>query len=249
MSFFFREGVTWTHRTNSAFAPRVLPAGCIFGIKGPAAFPIAGKSALELLGVLASRPIQALIEIQMSSAEATVAGSNSRSYDVGLVQRLPWPTLDPKSQNEVETLTASIVQAVSSRARHDELSRRFVAPVIRRDGSIRTWAHEVVATQEDNALIALDASWEVDQIVARGFAWPESATADIAELVGVNPASYAEREVDAAAFERLYHLPIAELVDATSQHLGGSRMVLKNTHVADRRLELLARTSARIRGA
>ena len=37
VGFFFRPGLTWPRRTNG-LSFRVLPAGCIFGHKGPATF-------------------------------------------------------------------------------------------------------------------------------------------------------------------------------------------------------------------
>ncbi|MBI3967051.1 MAG: N-6 DNA methylase [Chloroflexi bacterium] len=52
--FFGKAGITYPRRTNKRFAPRVMPAGCAFGDKGPAIVEING-SALALLTILNSR--------------------------------------------------------------------------------------------------------------------------------------------------------------------------------------------------
>ncbi|HPA83047.1 MAG TPA: hypothetical protein PLS95_19675, partial [Thermoanaerobaculales bacterium] len=50
--FFFRPGLTWPRRTTSGLSLRVMPAGCIFADKGPAAF-VAGDDPEALLALLA----------------------------------------------------------------------------------------------------------------------------------------------------------------------------------------------------
>ncbi len=40
--FFGKPGLTYPRRTNKRFAPRVMPAGCAFGDKGPAIFDVQG---------------------------------------------------------------------------------------------------------------------------------------------------------------------------------------------------------------
>src|SRR5262245_30120364 len=51
VGFFFRPGLTWPLRTNG-FSLRVMPSGCIFGHKGPAAF-VEGDDSRELLALAA----------------------------------------------------------------------------------------------------------------------------------------------------------------------------------------------------
>jgi hypothetical protein len=80
----FRPGLTWPPRTQSGLGMRALPAGCVFGNKGPAAF-IAGDNSQQLSALLAittSEPFRGLVEIQMAFG----------SYEVGVIQRTVLPS-------------------------------------------------------------------------------------------------------------------------------------------------------------
>src|SRR5580704_2920751 len=82
---FFRPGLTWPRRTQGGLGLRVMPAGCIFGDKGPAAFVDGDRPEhlLALLAVTTSAPFRYLVELQMSFG----------SYEVGVIQRTPIPSL------------------------------------------------------------------------------------------------------------------------------------------------------------
>ncbi len=89
----FRPGVTWTHRTKANLSFRVLPTGCTFGGKGPAVFVDGDDSTslLALVGVGLSSTFNELVELQIAAAEPTDRGGVARSYDVGVLQRTPFP--------------------------------------------------------------------------------------------------------------------------------------------------------------
>ncbi|MFZ4701093.1 MAG: Eco57I restriction-modification methylase domain-containing protein, partial [Candidatus Methylumidiphilus sp.] len=70
--YYFRPGLTWPRRTSSGLALRVMPAGCIFADKGPAAF-VANDDSNKLLALLAisnSRAFASLVEVQLAAADA-----------------------------------------------------------------------------------------------------------------------------------------------------------------------------------
>jgi SAM-dependent methyltransferase len=86
--YYFRPGLTWPVRTASGFGPRILPRACIFGHKGPA---VLASDAEALLAWLTSRPAAALMAASQPAGDETSSGTASKSYEVGLVQKLPWP--------------------------------------------------------------------------------------------------------------------------------------------------------------
>jgi hypothetical protein len=95
--YYLRPGLTWPSRTQSGFAPRVLPKGCLFDCKGNAAF-FQGDHRNEILGYLAvflSDSFRALVGMQMAFG----------SYDVGVVQRTPVPEMSPERFNEIAAIT------------------------------------------------------------------------------------------------------------------------------------------------
>ena len=88
---FGRPGVTWPRRTTSPFGPRLLPAGCAFGDKGPVALVGEDISPYVLLGYLSSRPARLLLSVRLGAGD-DAPGSASKSYEVGLVTGSAVPT-------------------------------------------------------------------------------------------------------------------------------------------------------------
>ncbi|MBX5462958.1 MAG: BREX-1 system adenine-specific DNA-methyltransferase PglX [Steroidobacteraceae bacterium] len=90
--YFLRPGLTWPRRTKSELSFRVMPRGCVFGDKGPAAFvhQDAPQELLSTLALATSKAFRSLVEFQLAAADAK-AGGAARSYEVGVIQRTPLP--------------------------------------------------------------------------------------------------------------------------------------------------------------
>lgn len=122
-----RPGLTWPLRTSSGLSVRVLPAGCIFGHKGPVVL-VDGDDHVELLSLLAlvnSRPFSALVELQLAAADAA-----ARSYEVGVLQRTPVPSYDPTTREQLATLARlswSLTRRLDTRT---ETSHAFHLPAL-----------------------------------------------------------------------------------------------------------------------
>jgi len=102
---YFRPGLAWPRRTKSELSPRVMPAGCIFGDKGPAAI-IEGDSSEELLALVAimnSSAFHALVEFQLAAGDAKPGGA-AHSYEVGVLQRTPVPILSESHKKALAPL-------------------------------------------------------------------------------------------------------------------------------------------------
>jgi len=125
--FFFRPGLTWPRRTTSGLSLRVMPAGCIFADKGPAAF-VEGDdpdALLALLALMNSRAFGVLVQLQLGAADAA-----ARSYEVGVIQQTPVPALAPADQ---AALAARARQSWALKHRLDtrtENSHAFTLPAL-----------------------------------------------------------------------------------------------------------------------
>lgn len=88
--YFSRPGLTWPRRTKSELSFRVMPSGCVFGDKGPAAFvdQDGSQALLATLALATSKAFRSLVEFQLAAADAK-AGGAARSYEVGVIQRTP----------------------------------------------------------------------------------------------------------------------------------------------------------------
>jgi hypothetical protein len=239
--YYFRPGLTWPLRTASGFAPRILPQGCVFGHKGPAAI---GNTPLVLLSWLSSRVADALMAASQPAGDETSSGTASKSYEVGLVQRLPWPGAVLTS-SAAEQLAGSAERIAGTRRNHDaldETSRHFTAPACPRYGSS---IHEAALARHDavwgDAVQSIAKSAAAERVIADAIALDNDALDYLDQEIGPHPDSYpAEPVQDISHLARLFQLPMEELIKKAIAELGGSRTVATMTFVANRRLEILA---------
>ncbi len=122
---YLRPGLTWPRRTTSGLGLRVMPVGCIFADKGPAAFVAVDdpNSLLALLALTNSSAYGLLVSLQLAAADAA-----ARSYEVGVIQKTPVPALSAERQ---ATLAALAQRAWSLKRTLDtieETSHAFLLP-------------------------------------------------------------------------------------------------------------------------
>lgn len=238
-SYYFRPGLTWPLRTASGFSPRVLPQGCVFGHKGPAIISDT-CSPLLLAAWLTSRPAQALLASLLAAADETTSGTASKSYEVGLIQRLPWPgyRISAPAQATCEALAAEVTASRAEADANDETSRRFMAPAAV-GISILEAAEANLQRLEEEALRALDVAAEIDTILTRELGFDEEALVYLDEEIGPHAARYSDRPPDPQLFAKWYTEELEALIDHVVEVTSG-RVAATKAYVADRRLELIA---------
>lgn len=172
-------GVCWPRRTNFRIGPRALPPGCGFSDKSPTVFPN-DETAAVFLGVLASRPPYILLAARLGTADASSAAI-SKSYEVGLIRDLPWPTLSPESSARIALLTEQCVALVRhGQIEEDSTGETVVAfafpsslPAARASGSLRAAALARVAAREDRLATISAATAEIDTLVADAYGFTD----------------------------------------------------------------------------
>src|SRR5680860_847455 len=147
--YMFGKGVTWPLRTQGGFNPRLLPLGCGFGHKGPGVFARSGTDPLVLVAWLNSRPARCLLD-----AVATFG-----SYEVGAVQRIPWPgEMDALDAPQIVEHASVVASTVRGRDEVDETTRSFVAPeLVQGSGSLAQRLESFYAEQDSREVLAIDA--------------------------------------------------------------------------------------------
>jgi hypothetical protein len=126
---YFKAGLNYPWRTSSGFAPRILPSGCVFAAQGSAILPKENDenwsyTSLLALGCLNSNLYQLFISIGVGAIEGA-----ARSYQVGQVQRLPWPdTLNTRSFQTAELVRLARQGYYERRIvdTQDETARSFI---------------------------------------------------------------------------------------------------------------------------
>ena len=144
-----RPGLTWPRRTNG-LSFRVMPAGCVFGDKGPAAFEVNDDTSalFSLCAVVNSAPFKRLVELQLARTEL------AQSFEVGLIQQTPVPDLSPADTEQLAWLAR---RAWSLKRNLDTVtltSHAFVLPALLRvEGAVlvaraATWGERVWETED-----------------------------------------------------------------------------------------------------
>lgn len=120
---YFRPGITWPRRTDGV-SFRVLPAGCIFGDKGPAAFvrEDSPQALLALSALMNSAVFSYLISVQLARTEL------AQSYEVGLIQQTPVPNLSEHDTAELARLARRSWSLKRSLDTSNETSHAFLLP-------------------------------------------------------------------------------------------------------------------------
>lgn len=219
--FYFRGGLTWPPRTNSGLGMRLLPEGVAFAHKGCGVFAVEGTTP-SLLGWLRSRLVQAMIDAMVAAGEEVSSGGASRSYEVGLVQKLPWCHVP-----ELEPIARRLAQRVADIDQRDETTRRFVSPTSGPDP-----AESIRSQLVDGALL--------DQLVNENAGLDELGLGFLDEEIGPYPTSYETRGDLDHRVEDLWTRPIGDVIDELIEERGGSRAIANLTFVADRRVEVIA---------
>ena len=155
--YYFRPGLTWPRRTNG-LSFRVLPNGCIFADKGPAIFAEKDDEArlLTTCAVLNSSVFGYLVSLQLARFEL------AQSFEVGLIQQTPMPTISPDAIERLEHLAHRGWSLMRSKDAASEISHAFLLPSALLG---RVQASDAVAI--DAGLIRVQA--EIDDICFRLF--------------------------------------------------------------------------------
>ena len=245
VSYYFRGGLTWSRRTASNFAVRLLPEGSVFADKGPGIFATEQERLFEVLAWLNSRYARLFVEAQVAAGEEVASGSASRSYEVGIVQRLPWvgPLLGVRESQAIAASARSTSLRIRGRDEFDEVTRSFIGPgALPQPGtSLEQATARHVEANEGSVLDVLRLTWEIDSVLREALGLDAVTLTYVDESVGAHPWSYpavAATQISGQV-EELYQLPIDELVDRAVALVGGRRYLSTMSHFADRRLELI----------
>lgn len=176
--WYFKPGLTWPRRTQRGFNVRVMPAGCIFGDKGPAIFPKAGVDPFFILGVANSAPAEFLLRGLMSFG----------SWEVGVVKRLPMPSASPVQAQHLSELAQAIHDAKRDWDCGNETSTLFQSPWVLREQlqakSLPAALDAVLGLEVEAEKRIKDAYDELNREVYRLFAIPDGTRAYIDENLG-----------------------------------------------------------------
>jgi hypothetical protein len=244
VDYYFKPGLTYPERTTSDFAPRLLPAGCIFSATGQAIFFENQHDSLPFLALSNSRIYRLLLELFIGSGDAVFSGSAARHYKSGLINASPVPELSVPDHIELSDLAKRSIELAKKRFTNDETSRFFAGPALISDG--RKTLRELVSALEnsrfDTVLEMIEVSYRIDQIICHAYDFGDKDIEVLNEEYGPHPGSFPRNveKIDQDALFRLSSLSIDLLIDEVSRAIGNSRQISKKSYFADRQIELLS---------
>ncbi|TIL20467.1 MAG: type II restriction endonuclease subunit M [Mesorhizobium sp.] len=124
VEYFFRPGLTWPRRTNG-LSFRVMPRGCIFADKGPAAFDAhdSSETLLSLCAIVNSQAFGLLAAMQLARTEL------AQSFEVGLIQKTPVPDLTAEQRTKLASMAGRAWSLRRSLDTVSENSHAFLLPL------------------------------------------------------------------------------------------------------------------------
>lgn len=182
-AYYGQRGVTWPRRTNLRISPRVLPEGCAFGDKGPTAIAKTSENRLPILALLCAAPAYLLLSIRFQTADDSPQ-SISKSYEVGLIRDLPWPSLTDEQAKRLSTLATEAVEIVRlGQIEDDDTGETTVAfavpPVLlplpdgTRPRNLEEATRARVDAREERVIRLAAIQAEIDDIVATAYGFSE----------------------------------------------------------------------------
>jgi hypothetical protein len=128
VAYFFRPGITYSSRNTVRFGGFPLPAGSVFGHLGPALF-LPTEELVSALGQVNSYVVDGFLSVW--HGQGVESQSHRKTYEVGMIQHLPWKSLESQ---EFDELLREGHRLVVELRNVDETSRFFISPKPPNDG-------------------------------------------------------------------------------------------------------------------
>lgn len=238
-SYYFRPGATYTVRTASAFAAKVLPADCIFSHNAQSWFVDPIDKCLLSIGYLSSRVPQAFLELSVGSGDVATAGSAARRYTTAVVESVPTGILDSLWTLENVRLLKELFNHRAVTFGADETSCYFgQLQLSYRNGGLRAAAETATREYLHRTVDALEHSQTFDQTVTSLFELHADERAFVDQEIGIHPCSYSANP-DEDSVCSLFQLGIEELMQKAVARHGAKRWFTKKAYFVDRRIEML----------
>lgn len=172
IDYFTRPGVTYPSKAVLGFNPRLQPSGCGFGHTGSVVFT-ENVDPLALLGFLGSKPVEYLLSLFIGELQGK-AGVHPNHYEVGTIQRLPWPGLTAETVRSLQSSAAACVTAVLGLQVREEPTRSFVSPLLDPNSGIRHNAELAIRNERAALQEICTQRGTADDLVAESFGFETS---------------------------------------------------------------------------
>lgn len=165
VEYFGKAGVTYPGKSVLGFNPRAHPSNSAFGHTGSVVFGFS-EHPVVILGYLSSRPVEYVLSLYVGSLQGE-AGYHPNHYEVGTIQRLPWPSFSSEEIKFLTDGTSKILGLACKLFDSDETAHHFIIPVGVRSQNLLTDVIENHKMECDLVSAVSDIRNSMDEVVAK----------------------------------------------------------------------------------
>ena len=238
-SWYHRPGVTYTVRTASAFAAKILPEGCIFSHNAQSWFHDNEDLLLASALYFLARAPQAYLELAVGGGDVSTSGSAARRYTTAVVHSIPAAAVISLCEDVAVGQFREVLHAKAQEFSSDEISLFFSGLPIENARDLDEVARRAARCRQREITKALRAASELDQRVSLALELTPDERQFVESEIGPHPCDYVRGECDATVIASLLTLSDEELVRRGTTVVGAKRWITKKSYFVDRRTELV----------
>jgi hypothetical protein len=237
--YYYRLGATYTVRTASAFAAKLLPKGTIFSHNAQSWFLEKDAVLLASIGYFSTRVAQTFIELAVGGGDISTSGSAARRYTTQVIEGIPFISDNDSLSVALSELGKKLVHASFSKLIDEESSGLFTASFTA-TSSLTETTRTKVDRLLDCAVSTLETASHVDQELIATFDLSSEEVDFVTAETGDDVMSFPENVISAEDAE-LGKLSTENLIEKVVSEDGAKIWYTKKCYLADRRLEILSR--------
>ncbi len=235
--FYHHSGATYTVRTASAFAAKVLPRGCVFSHNAQSWFLEDRDLLMKSVVYFGARVPQAYLELAVGGGDVATSGSAARRYTTKVVHSIPSSVLKSLDYEGFDEDCRALLRVVASGQSHDETTCLFAGYPLAGYESLRALAAGMASARQSLITKALEASWRIDQAVTQAWSLTASEIRFVRQEIGPHPCEYGDVG-STKVIQKLMSLPTTKLVARGVKKEGAARWLTKKSYFVDRSTEL-----------
>lgn len=236
--WYHKAGATYTVRTASAFAAKILPAGCVFSHNAQSWFVEDTTLLVQSIVYFLCRVPQTYMEIAVGGGDIATSGSAARRYTTKVVHSIPASVAPKLTYEGYDEDCQSLFRLVALDQAVDETTCFFSGYSLNECRTLDKLACRLVLGRQSLVTKALRASWRLDEAVTAAWNLSQAEVDFVRSEVGPHPCEY-EFNAPKEKVEGLLALPIDELIRRAVEQDGASRWLTKKSYFVDRQTELI----------
>ena len=186
-----KPGATYTVRTASALAGKILPKDCVFSHNAQTWQDSDLNSLLASIAYMCCRVPQTFIELGVGGGDIATSGSVARRYTTAVVEGVPIQNIEILKDKISATHIKNILDAKLIDLSFDETSADYRSPLILQEGSsVAEITRKVIESINQAKHTALYSSFEIDNLVTKSFTLDKFEEDFVNNEVGVHPCIY-----------------------------------------------------------